>query len=265
MRYRTWLLRLKRNKPKNSILLHLVSAPARRVRRLLVEKKLSNLQSLEDRFTLIYNRNLWSSKESVSGSGSTLAMTESIRSLLPVIIEDYDIESILDAPCGDFSWMSHVNLQGVRYLGVDIVMPLIVDLQKKYASEGISFMCLDITKDSLPKSDLVITRDCLFHLSYQDILSTLNNFIDSGSKYFLTTSYDNQGEFRNVDIFSGGFRLIDLFSSPFEFPSTFKFQIREPSEGRLPPRSLFLWDRGQVNVAYRNLEFFLIEQQGKNF
>lgn len=102
-----------------------------------------------------------------------------------------------------------------------------------------------------------MTRDCLFHLSYQDILSTLNSFIQSGSKYFLSTSYDNEGEFRNKDIFSGGFRLIDLFGSPFEFPSSFKFQIPEPGEGRLPARKLYLWDREQVQVAHSNLERYL--------
>jgi hypothetical protein len=78
-------------------------------------------------------------------------MTESVRNLLPVLIEDFHIKSILDAPCGDFSWMSKVNLRGINYVGVDIVKPLIVDLQKKYTCVDISFACLDITKDPLPK------------------------------------------------------------------------------------------------------------------
>ena len=77
--------------------------------------------SSQDRFTLIYERNAWGSKESASGSGSTLVMTESIRTSLPIIFNKYGIESMLDVPCGDFNWMSKVDIQDVIYVGGDIV------------------------------------------------------------------------------------------------------------------------------------------------
>ncbi len=86
---------------------------------------------------------------------------------------------------------------------------------------------------------------------------TLSNFLDSGSKYFLSTSHDNDQEFRNSDIRSGDFRQIDLFSKPFNFPRNSHFQIPEQGEGSLPPRSLYLWDREQIKVAHSNLENFL--------
>lgn len=233
------------------------TAPFRKLRSGLDNLAIARVDSLRDRFTLIYTRNVWGSKESVSGTGSSIAMTESIRSHLPILFHKFEIESIFDAPCGDFNWMKLVDLNGISYLGGDIVEPLIKSLQSNYGSEDVTFVHTDITKNSFPKSDLVLNRDCLFHLSYFDILSTLDNFIASQSMYFLSTSYENTINFENSDIRSGGFRLIDLFVSPFFFPKNFHYQIPEQGEGSLPPRSLFLWDRDQVRLAQSNLERFL--------
>jgi hypothetical protein len=206
---------------------------------------------------MIYSRNAWGSKESVSGTGSSLAMTESIRVALPSLFHEFDVKSIFDAPCGDFNWMKLVDLQGVTYIGADIVKPLIKSLGENFSSETISFVEIDITQSTFPKSDLVLNRDCLFHLSYHDILLILMNFIESESKYFLSTSYEKMDNFKNVDIRSGGFRLIDLFASPFFFPKNFHYQIPEQGEGSLPPRKLYPWDREQVRVAHTNLGIFL--------
>jgi hypothetical protein len=153
--------------------------------------------------------------------------------------------------------MQFVDLRGVSYIGGEIVQPLVRELNTKYSMQDVFFLQMDITQQVFPKSDLVLNRDCLFHLSYEDILLTLGNFLRSGSRYFLSTSYNNHQVFSNSDIRSGGFRLIDLFSSPFSFPVNFFFQIPEQGEGSLPPRSLYLWNREQVQVAHSNLERYL--------
>lgn len=250
------LIRAKNNLSFLSLVLLIIKHPFWKLRHIFDSRAINKAESLSDRFTVIYTRNSWGSKESVSGSGSTLVMTESIRDLLPILFQKFEIKSILDAPCGDFNWMRLVDLKGISYLGADIVESLVNDLNKKYSSDYISFVNIDITRDSLPKSDLMLNRDCLFHLSYRDIKFTLKNFLESGGKYFLTTSYDNTGEFINMDIRSGGFRLIDLFESPFYFPKNFHFEIPEPGQASFPPRRLYLWDREQVNVAYLNLDNF---------
>lgn len=251
------LLRTNRQMGTIPFLLFTLKSPQRKIIFWLNNRKLARVQTLQERFTLIYDSNIWRSSESVSGNGSTMRMTRSIRALLPHIVDDFAISSIFDAPCGDFNWMKQIDLKGVTYIGGDIVKPLVDELHQKYSSNSISFIHFDITSMSFPKSDLVLNRDCLFHLSYQDILATLENFIDSGSKYFLSTSYDNQEEFFNLDIRSGGFRLIDLFAPPFSFSRKFLYQIPEPPEGTLPPRSLYLWDSCQVANAYSNLRDFL--------
>ena len=251
------LFQARQNLSVSSFFIFVLLAPFRKLKRAVDKRALVRADSLQDRFTVIYKRNAWGSRESVSGSGSTLEMTESIRISLPYLFKKFDIHSMFDAPCGDFNWMRRVDLKGLIYVGADIVEPLVLDLQKKFSSSTVTFSLLDITKDPFPKSDLVLNRDCLFHLSYEDILATLANFLISGSKYFLSTSYENRGHFLNKNIRSGDFRLIDLFASPFKFPKDFYFEISERGEGGLPPRKLYLWDREQVQVGHSNLELYL--------
>ena len=251
------LFRARQNMSISSLVIYIFSTPRRKLNGLLSNRAIEKTDSLRDRFTLIYQRNAWGSKESVSGNGSTMLMTESIRYSLPLLIKKFSISSIFDAPCGDFNWMRLVDLREVSYVGGDIVEPMVSKCNIQFSTERIIFVHIDITKDLFPKSDLVLNRDCLFHFSYQDIYLTLSNFLESGSKYFLSTSHDNDQEFHNSNIRSGGFRKIDLFSTPFNFPTNFHFQISEPGEATLPPRSLYLWDRTQVKVAHSNLENFL--------
>ena len=233
--------------------------PERKFRRFLnsrTMKRVAEIDSLQDRFTLIYKKNAWGSRESLSGPGSTLLITERIRESLPILFQEFSIKSLFDAPCGDFNWMKLVDLKDIDYLGGDIVEPLVAELNRNYSSQSISFIHFDLTSTISPTVDLFLNRDCLFHFSYHDILRTLNNFLLSGSKYFLTTSHDDdEGIFFNSDVQSGGFRHLDLFSEPFCFPKDFHFAIPEPEEN--PPRKLYLWDREQVRVGQSNLESFL--------
>ena len=159
--------------------------PKRKYKQIMNDRVVVSAGGLEERFSEIYRRNAWGSSESASGSGSTLDMTSSIRSLLPELFSKYEIASIFDAPCGDFNWMREVDLNGISYIGGDIVEHLVDDLNSKFSSKTIVFVHTDITIDSFPKSDLVLNRDCLFHLSYEDISLTLNNFLNSGGEVLL--------------------------------------------------------------------------------
>ena len=50
----------------------------------------------------------------------------------------------------------------------------------------------DIVSEPLPESyDLVISRHTTIHLKNGDVKKAVKNFINSGSKYLLTTTYPN--------------------------------------------------------------------------
>ncbi len=76
-------------------------------------------------FTQIYHSNRWGSAESVSGFGSEIKNTEVLAAALPRLFRELDIRTLLDLPCGDFNWMSRVNMDGIDYLGADIVEALV--------------------------------------------------------------------------------------------------------------------------------------------
>jgi hypothetical protein len=145
-----------------------------------IEEKIFSFQNIEDRFTEIYRKNLWGNFESVSGNGSTLEGTKNLRSKLPELFEKFSIKIIFDAPCGDFNWMRHfLEKSKVNYIGGDIVRPLIDEHNTNFQNASTNFLHVDITKDTLPEADLMICRDCLFHLSYNDTKLFLQNFIES--------------------------------------------------------------------------------------
>ena len=54
--------------------------------------------------------NGWQSPESKSGGSSTLSATAAIRAALPRLLSDLGVAVLIDAPCGDFNWMRHVDL-----------------------------------------------------------------------------------------------------------------------------------------------------------
>jgi len=175
------------------------------------------VQSLntKDKFTAIYKRNLWNNEESLSGGGSTIRRTVKIRQILPDIFRSYNIKSICDAGCGDFNWMRHLKCTPITYIGVDIVGDLISRNNTQYGNTNTRFLELDITRDIVPTVDLILCRNCLFHLSFSDIRAALGNFKASRSTYLLSTHEPRIEE--NVDIVSGECRGINWTRPPFEF------------------------------------------------
>jgi hypothetical protein len=204
-------------------------------------------------FAEIYAKGLWKGGESHSGPGSELAYTENLRFFLPILFERFGIRTIVDAACGDFNWMRFVPLtKEMSYVGLDIVPEVIAQNQRRHADGRRKFAVANIVTDPLPAADVVMCRDCLFHLSNRDVALVLRNFVASNSRYLLTSSHVNGGGFANTDINTGDFRLIDLFAEPFCLPKYVHFVIDDyvPS---FPPRTMCLWDRTQIAAAVQAL------------
>lgn len=174
-------------------------------------------KSPEQIFTQIYQRNSWGGNESVSGPGSDIEFTDAVRKELPALLSELGIKSMLDIPCGDFHWMQFVDLSHLDYLGADIVDELVVRNAEIHGSGNIKFRRLDIINDDLPSVDLVFCRDCLIHLSYNDIYAALRNVYRSGSRYLATTTFPKQP--KNTDIATGQGRQLNLQAHPFNLPS----------------------------------------------
>lgn len=200
-------------------------------------------KTTQEIFTTIYNDNHWKSSESVSGGGSELEQTNSVIKEINIILKSYSIKSILDLPCGDFNWMRFVDLAETKYIGADIVDKLILNNSNLYGiNNQIDFKVINLITDKLPKVDLVITRDCLVHLSFKDIFTSIANIKNSGSKYLLTTTFINRHN--NIDIITGNWRTLNLEIAPFNFPKPIALFIENCTEdnGNFSDKAMALYN-----------------------
>lgn len=151
--------------------------------------------------------------ETRCGPGSTLAYTESPRRELPVMIDKYKVNLLIDAGCGDFNWIKHVDL-GCEYKGFDLHL----------------IPATDISKDQLPPCDMILCRDVMIHMPISMIKNTLTLFRKSAD-LLLATSYDI---FSNADTDEPNRRL-NLGADPFNLLQVDR--IEEQDEGKF----LGLW------------------------
>src|SRR5919106_3593726 len=93
--------------------------------------------STEIQFTNIYRFGTWCFRGldvPQSGPGARLEETVRVRRVLSQILRDYGIANMLDAACGDMTWMPLVigKHPEVRYTGVDVVKELVEKNQCKH-------------------------------------------------------------------------------------------------------------------------------------
>jgi hypothetical protein len=192
-------------------------------------------------FTEIYRHNSWGGHASRSGPGSDVHQTRVVVRALEDVLREFGVATMLDVPCGDFCWMKDVTLDGVDYIGADIVQELVAGNNASFAGDGVRFLHLDLIAGDLPKVDLVFCRDCLVHLSFEDGMKAIRNICRSGSQYLLTTTFPDRAT--NDDILTGRWHPINLQAAPYRFPEPLMLMNEECREmdGAYSDKSLGLW------------------------
>jgi hypothetical protein len=144
--------------------------------------------------------------------------------------------------------MRETQLGVKQYIGVDIVEALVQDNQRRFGDASTTFLCLNLAEDQLPKVDLILCRDCLVHLSFEDIHKVLANFKRSGSRYLLTTTFT--GRKSNKDLAGADiWRPLNLRMPPFNFPSPLRLIDERCTEyhGQFADKHLGLWLLSDIN------------------
>lgn len=200
-------------------------------------------RSTEEVFTDIWWTGWWTRAipgGSCSGPGSSPEAARRVALALPPLLARLGARSLLDAPCGDFGWMSGVDRSGFDYVGGDIVAPLVAELSTRHSDARTRFVVLDLARGPLPRADAVLCRDALVHLSFRLALAALARVRESGATWLLATTFPGLG--RNEDCVTGLWRPLDLEKAPFSLPPPFE-SIREQAdpEGRLPEKHLGVW------------------------
>lgn len=173
-------------------------------------------KSTKEVFTVIEKENVWQETESASGFGSTLIQAKTIIEEIPKVLNELNITTIFDIPCGDFNWFKEINLANKIYLGGDIVEDIVSRNNLKYKSNNMSFVQFNLLEDVPETMDLVFCRDCLVHFSLNDIWKAMSNIKKSNSRYLMTTTFTE--EQNNSDIVTGGWRPINFMKPPFNLP-----------------------------------------------
>jgi SAM-dependent methyltransferase len=197
-----------------------------------------------DVFEHIYQHNFWVHADG-SGTGSTLEYTtETIEALLKVI-KRYEIRSILDAGCGSCVW-TNALLQRVyseipgfeRYVGYDVSNIAVQRARERLAHlPNVHVEVKDLTIDPIPQGfDMIVSRDCLQHLSFADAKRVLVNVANAAPKLFLVGSY-LPGD--NREITTGDCYDVNLAKQPFEMWPTEILSEHVPTNH--PRKHLFLY------------------------
>lgn len=193
-----------------------------------------------DRFREIYRLGVWvhrDNQDARSGLGSELAATDSVRSQLIDILSTTACGRLLDVGCGDWTWMQNVALP-CNYLGIDVV-PEVIAANQAHEREGVAFQLLDAIRDPLPKADVALCREVLFHLSFEDGLKVLAN-IKRSAKWLIATTDDT---WFNSNIRTGDYRPLNLRQRPFVLPAP---QQIIQDHAVFPGRTLGVWPCDQI-------------------
>lgn len=128
---------------------------------------------------------LWAAEEGsafLSGVGSRGPALDAYVREMVAILGQHQEElgrpiTVVDVGCGDFQVGRALTeaLPTLRYIGCDIVKPLIEHHQKAYSSDRISFQHIDVVVERPPQGDVCLIRQVLQHLSNDDIAKALDN------------------------------------------------------------------------------------------
>jgi len=195
--------------------------------------------STVEAFRKIYTANMWGASER-SGAGASIDQTGSVLTHLAALVEQLEVCTLLDVPCGDFRWMQHLRAD-VRYIGGDVLPELVAANERQWGGPSRRFMTLDLLKDDLPAADVLLCRDCLVHLSFEDIAAALRNIRRSDCGWLLTTTFPQCAT--NEEIVTGDWRPINLQEPPFRLPPPHLLLDEQCTEGgdTFVDKSLGLW------------------------
>jgi len=177
----------------------------------------------EQVFTSIYKTAKWGINkegEGRSGWGSILEHCTSYIVLLEKFIVDHNIQTVVDAGCGDWEFSRHVDWNGASYIGYDVVAHVIEKNIKRYANEKVTFVHKNFLYEDLPRADLLLCKHVLQHLTNEDIAKFCAQL--SKFKYCLITNEVEPSTLSSdgTDSEVGGMHKVDLSKPPFNVKGT---------------------------------------------
>jgi len=177
-----------------------------------------------------------------SGIGSSRRHSALIQEALYEVLTSYNIHTILDAPCGDLSWIPYVfkERMNISYIGGDISQ-VVIDRNIRTLNSvrqtmnvshplwtlinhtnSVSLAQMDLVEASALEAniDLLFCRHMMIHLTVTDNLKVLENIENSGVRYLMATTFLTNSGNDPINVNTDDFRLvlgheINLMQSPY--------------------------------------------------
>ena len=151
----------------------------------------------EEVFTDIYSNNRWGGPSGTfcSGDGSRdLAIVSPYVAKITAELDRIGAASmtVIDLGCGDYSVGRQLSPACGRYIGIDIVKPLITHNQAVFSGRKVSFQHANIIEDALPDGDICFVRQVLQHLSNDQIAAVVPK-LDKFRWCFVTEHHPSPG------------------------------------------------------------------------
>ena len=214
-------------------------------------------------FDNIYKNDGWGKlgdwQSSGSGPGSQLPNTLDTSMYLKEIIQNFNISSFADIPCGDVKWQfsaTELNTMSV-YFGGDISEIVIKANKENFKNhKNKLFQSWDLTKCKVPKYtisgnddqlafDMVMSRDVIQHLPLNEGLKFVKNVILSDIEYWAVTSYPSE---KNGNITTGNWYENNLEIEPFN----------------LPKENIVFKKKSHVTSKYKEEDYFIVFKIDQN-
>lgn len=200
----------------------------------ITTKKIKKPWPTKDAMEQVYKMKLWGNYGSAFYSGDGSHQQEIVEPYVNVVnsflTSFKNPLTVCDLGCGDFNVGKELVTYAKNYIAVDIVSELIKFNKETFKVANLTFECLDIAKDKIPKADCVLIRQVLQHISNKEIQNVVHKLYDY--KYVIVTEHlPSENFIPNIDIISGqGIRLkkqsgVVLTAPPFNFKVASEKQI----------------------------------------
>jgi Methyltransferase domain len=225
------------------------------------ERRLSQLP-LQEAFDEVYRKNMWKQGNSPSGVGSEGLWAERYAKLVLAYADKYNIRTVVDGGCGDFSIGSRLAPSFDRYTALDVSPRIIKRNKERYAglypNQQLSFAVADMTMTTFPSADLILIRQVLQHLTNAQIERILHNLEMSTWRRALIVEEVHEprnNQMPNVDLPSHTVRTrvglgsgVFIDKNPFNRSAKRLAVIDESSSGERPGSGLIIFELSKDTV-----------------
>ena len=152
-------------------------------------------------------RGSWGDDGNGSGGAFTLEYTERTRALIELLVYKYDVDVLVDVPCGHMAWMPEAldrifsSKPNFKYLGLDIVPSVIQSIIKRFEKAKrmhFRIFLILVLVQSHAKAKLLFLAEMLCSMSLELVIKALQSFSRSNIDCLFIVSYHGVDELKNI-------------------------------------------------------------------